>query len=148
MFGDPLVFAPGVCILLFQLVRRYRPVLKSHLVERFRRKVAELARDRDFRPQDIDGDRETLVRRAAAKVELWVGNAKRFNLIVLLCAAADWILLATAGPTTNIVLGVVFVAAGGISVLFLLGSIAAAVFGKRMVADIWEACRESSDGGG
>ena len=147
MVGEPVVFAAGAALAMFQIFRRGKQLLDAYLVVLFRDRAAKMVKERGLDSLvSPPAESESFLARVSNRVEHLIRNGKRFNMLILLSAAVDWVLIATEQLETGLVLYTVFLACGIVSLMLLLRTNCRDLWRKNLVMDVCRAGEEPESG--
>lgn len=123
MSGRPEILFAGISLLAYHCARRSRSVLEVYLTAEFRAPVNKLVSHGQLSfSEPPPAQKRGFVRRCMDKLDFWLRNGKRFNTMVLLCAAIDCGLLVAYGPSMCWTLFGGFAIWGTLALLLLLDS--------------------------
>ena len=110
MTGDVRIFAAGISYSVFLAFCRHNATLQKDIPHQFAKRIQSLYEVQGLEPPNSDEQsRESLFVRVADKIEFWMRNGKKFNLLVILAAIVDTVSLAAGGPTVAVLTLVVAV---------------------------------------
>lgn len=136
--AQPLAWAAAVALSVHSTFTRFQALLLEQLPAQFARRVAAVTDRAALQRRVGDGPGpDSLVGRVADRLDLWLRNGKRFNLLVFSCAFADAVLAWTGRPPG--VLLAAFMAAGAIAPLLILRTIRHAACDDSILRDLLRA---------
>jgi energy-converting hydrogenase Eha subunit C len=97
--GEPWIFAAGLSVALFHVFCRHNSAVQNDIPRRFATKVQAAAGHGQFADLALNStvaEQDSLPVRIFDKVNFWMRNGKRLNLLVIACSVVDLALSAAA----------------------------------------------------